>query len=230
MMKMKHAVSLTLILLLGIATGHAVSFNEDIRPILADRCFACHGPDSASRKADLRLDREEFAKAAIADSDVIPIVSGKPEQSAILKRLKSHDADEVMPPPESKITVSNKEIALIERWIADGAEWQRHWAFIPPQKATLPDVKNSTWARNPIDRFILAKLEAQNLKPTEPADRAQLLRRLHFDLTGLPPSIAQLDDFLADESEQAIGGALDRVIGFVGEEVVELGDARWQSG
>ena len=142
---MKRPISLTLFLMLLTASSQAASFNEDIRPILADRCFACHGPDSASRKADLRLDREEYAKAAFGGSGVIPIVPGKPEQSAILQRLKSHDPDEVMPPPESKISVSDKEIALIEKWIADGAEWQRHWAFIAPKKSELPAVNNPGW-------------------------------------------------------------------------------------
>ena len=211
-MMMKRPTLLTFILLLITASSHAASFNDAIRPILADRCFACHGPDSASRKANLRLDQEEFAKAQLGDSGVFPIVPGNPEGSAILQRLKSHDPDEVMPPPKSKLTVSKEEIALIEQWIADGAEWQRHWAFIPPQKATLPAVKNTTWLRNYIDHFILAKLEAQNLKPAVPADRAHLLRRLHFDLTGLPPSIAQLDTFLADKSEGAVGRVVDRLL------------------
>lgn len=207
-MMMKHLISLTFVSLLVAASSHATSFNDDIRPILADRCFACHGPDSASREADLRLDQEEFAKAQLGDSGVFPIVPGKPESSAILQRLKSHDPDEVMPPPKSKLTVSKKEIALIEQWITDGAKWQRHWAFIPPQKATPPALKNSTWPRNQIDHFILAKLKTQNLKPAAPADKAHLLRRLHFDLTGLPPSIAQLDAFLADKSV----GAVERVV------------------
>jgi hypothetical protein len=155
---MKRPSSLLFVLLLVTASTHAASFNDEIRPILADRCFACHGPDSAARKADLRLDKEKFAKAQRGDSGVFPIVPGKPESSAIIERLKSHDPDEVMPPPESKITVSKKEIALIEKWIAEGAEWQRHWAFIPPQKETPPAVNNNIWPRNLIDPFILTHL------------------------------------------------------------------------
>ena len=209
---MKRPTSLLFVLSLVTASTHAASFNDEIRPILADRCFACHGPDSAARKADLRLDQEQFAKAQLSDSGVFPIVPGKPENSAIIQRLKSHDPDEVMPPPESKITVSKKEIALIEEWIADGAEWQRHWAFIPPQKATPPAVNNNIWPRNLIDPFILTKLETQNLKPAAPADKAHLLRRLHFDLTGLPPSITQLDAFLADKSEDAVARVVDQLL------------------
>ena len=208
-MMMKRPTFLALVLSLS---SHAVSFNDDIRPILADRCFACHGPDSASRKADLRLDQEEFAKALLGDSDVIPIVPGKPESSAIIQRLKSHDPDEVMPPPESKISVSKEEIALIEKWITEGAVWQRHWAFIPPKKAALPKTKDDTWARNEIDHFILAKLDTLDLKPSAPADKAHLLRRLNFDLTGLPPSIAQLDAFLADNSEDAVERIVDQLL------------------
>lgn len=205
--------SLNLIVLFLLTVGaRGTSFNEDIRPILADRCFACHGPDSASRKADLRLDQEKFAKAELGESGVFPIVPEKPEESAIIQRLKSHDPDEVMPPPESKITVSNEEIALIEKWIAEGAVWQRHWAFIPPQKSTPPPTKNNTWSRNEIDPFILAKLEARNLKPAAPADKAHLLRRLHLDLTGLPPGIAQLDAFLADQSEDAVDRVVDQLL------------------
>ncbi|MFT5109154.1 MAG: hypothetical protein ACI9UA_004801, partial [Pseudoalteromonas tetraodonis] len=211
-MMMIRPTLLPFFLLLVTASCHAASFNEDIRPILADRCFACHGPDSASRKADLRLDREEFAKAQLGDSGVFPIVPGKPESSAILQRLKSHDPDEVMPPPKSKLTVTKQEIALIEKWIADGAEWQRHWAFIPPQKVTPPAVKDSKWSRNEIDRFILEKLEALKLKPAAPAGKAHLLRRLHFDLTGLPPSIAQLDTFLADKSAGAVERVVDQLL------------------
>jgi hypothetical protein len=209
---MKTPIIFAITSLFAANCAYAVSFNEDVRPILADRCFACHGPDSASRKADLRLDREEFAKAQPGDSDVIPIVPGKPESSAIIQRLKSHDPDEVMPPPESKLKVSAKEIALIEQWIVDGAEWQRHWAFIPPQKTTPPVVNDRTWSRNEIDRFVLATLEAGNLEPSAPAGKPHLLRRLGFDLTGLPPSLAELDAFIADTSEEAVERVVDRLL------------------
>ena len=200
------------VLVFSAVSAGAISFNEDIRPILADRCFACHGPDSASRKADLRLDREEDAKAELGDRGVIPIVAGDPAGSAILQRMKSHDPEEVMPPPQSKVTVSEREIALIEQWIKEGAKWQRHWAFIQPQKSPLPEVKNRDWPRNEIDYFVLAGLEGEKLQPSPAASGAHLLRRLSFDLTGLPPTLAELDSFLADNSEKAVERAVDRLM------------------
>jgi len=193
------------------ATSLAVSFNDDIRPILADRCFACHGPDSAARKADLRLDREETAKAALSEG-VIPIVPGKPSESAIIHRLTSRDPDEMMPPPESKLTVTREEIALIGRWIMDGAKWERHWAFIPPQQTQLSSRPDHPWPRNEIDRFVLETLTEHNLKPSPPATRAQLLRRVTFDLTGLPPTIAELDAYLLDNADHAYERAVDRLL------------------
>ncbi len=200
------------LVLAAAAPSHAVSFNRDIRPILADRCFSCHGPDSAARKADLRLDREETAKAPRGDDGVIPIVAGKPEESAILFRLTHPDPDEVMPPPKSKLTVSPQEIALIRQWIAEGARWERHWAFLPPRKAAPPPVTDPGWPRNEIDPFILARLAREGLQPTPPADPARLLRRLSFDLTGLPPTLEELDAFLADPSDQAYQKAVDRLL------------------
>ncbi len=196
----------------ALSCAYPVSFNDDIRPILADRCFACHGPDSASRKADLRLDQEVFAKAQLDEGGLYPIVPGEPASSAVVQRLKSHDPDDVMPPPESKLSVSDEEIALIEKWIAEGAEWQRHWAFIPPEKLSPPRLKDHPWPRNEIDHFILAKLEGEKLQPAAPARREHLLRRLSFDLTGLPPTIEELDAFLADPSEQAVERVVDRLL------------------
>ncbi len=189
-----------------------MSFNDDVRPILADRCYACHGPDSAARKADLRLDLEETAKAPIGEGGVIPIVPGKPEASAILQRLTSHDPDEVMPPPESKLTVSSAEITVIREWIAEGAKWERHWAFIPPRKSNPPEVSDANWPRNIIDRHILARLDEEGLRPAPPADPAHLLRRVTFDLTGLPPTIAELDAVLSDSSDAAYERAVDRLL------------------
>jgi hypothetical protein len=189
----------------------AVSFNDDIRPILADRCYSCHGPDSAARKADLRLDREEVAKAVLSEG-VIPIVPGKPDQSAIIHRLTNVDPDEVMPPPKSNLTVTKDEIALIRQWIAEGAKWELHWAFIPPVQSVPPPARDHAWPRNGIDPFILEVLTDHELKPSPPADRAQLLRRVTLDLTGLPPTIAELDAFLRDQSENAYQRAVDRLL------------------
>lgn len=193
------------------AAPETVSFNEHILPILSDRCFSCHGPDSAARKAELRLDREEDAKAA-RDEGLVPIVPGKPEQSAILQRMQSHDPDVVMPPPESKLSVSEAEIELISKWIAQGARWERHWAFLPPKKTPPQALRDHPWPRNIIDDYILTRLSQENLRPSAPASRAHLLRRVTFDLTGLPPTIAELDAFLLENSSEAYGKAVDRLL------------------
>ena len=192
--------------------GDAVSFNDQIRPILADRCFACHGPDSAARKAGLRLDREEFAKAALAESGNVPVVSGHTDKSEIIKRITSNDPDEVMPPPDAKSELTLGEIQLLKDWITEGAKWERHWAFTSPQKSPSPDINDKSWAINEIDYFILSKLESSGLKPSGRAGKEQLLRRASFDITGLPPSIAELDDFIKDQSDKAFENAVDRLL------------------
>jgi mono/diheme cytochrome c family protein len=181
-----------------------VSFNKDIRPILADRCFACHGPDSASREADLRLDQEDAAKALLKDGDGLrAITSGDPKASAIMHRMLTDDPDDVMPPPKSKITVTPEEIELIGKWIKQGAKWEKHWAFLPPQKTT---------ARAGIDPFIADGLKRAGLKASSQANRATLLRRLSFDLTGLPPTLEELDAFEMDKSPGAYEAAVDRLL------------------
>jgi hypothetical protein len=192
--------------------GSAVSFNDQIRPILADRCFACHGPDSAARKAGLRLDQEEFAKAALAESGNVPIVSGHVNKSEIIKRITSNDPDEVMPPQDAKSELTEKEIKLLKEWITEGAKWERHWAFTSPKKSHFPDVNDKAWTINEIDYFILSKLESLGLKPSGRAGKEQLLRRVSFDLTGLPPRIADLDDFIKDKSDEAFENAVDRLL------------------
>lgn len=203
--------------IISLSTGFvlpagAVSFNKDVRPILADRCFACHGPDSAARKAGLRLDREEFAKAALAESGNIPVVPGKPGESAILARITSDDPQELMPPPESKSSLTTSEIGVIREWISNGAQWERHWAFIEPKKPALPHTGTRDWALNGIDHFILEQLESAGLKPAPRADAEHLLRRLTFDLTGLPPKITQLDAFLAAEGQDAYKNVVERLL------------------
>jgi hypothetical protein len=176
-------------LLLSLPALADIGFNADVRPILSDRCFACHGPDSAARKGELRLDGREDAL------DVI--VPGIPEKSELINRVTHPDPDEVMPPPEAKLSISAAEIAILRQWIAEGAKWEKHWAFIP-----LADS-----ARVDIDTAIRARLG--KLQPSPPADPATLLRRLGFDLTGLPPSIAELDAFLANPNYEA---AVDRLL------------------
>jgi len=190
-----------------------VDFNFHIKPIFSDRCFTCHGPDENARKADFRLDIEEFAFALLdSATDRHAIVPGSVKKSHLLKRIASEDPDFMMPPPESNLQISDYEIALIERWIEQGAEWKPHWSFIPPEMPDLPKVKNGDWAKNEIDVFVLNTLENARLGPAEQESREKLLRRLSFDLTGLPPTISQLDDFLSDNSPEAYEKQVDRLL------------------
>ena len=206
---------LCLILLSASAlSAEDIRFNRDIRPILSENCFYCHGQDPKHREAGLRLDvRDEATKA---HDGVIAIIPGKPEQSEMLKRLLSHDADEQMPPPESNRKVTPAQIELIRRWIAQGAPYEKHWAFVPPEKAPAPKVTDAAWVRQPFDRFVLAKLEAEKLKPSAEAKPATWLRRASFDLTGLPPTPTDITAFEADVSlrgELAYVAATDRLLG-----------------
>ncbi|RMH12753.1 MAG: DUF1553 domain-containing protein, partial [Planctomycetota bacterium] len=190
-----------------------VQFNRDIRPILSDRCFPCHGPEEASREATggLRLDSFEGATVDLGDGRR-PLVPGDPASSVIIQRLLASDPDDRMPPPDSHLTISPSEIDLIARWIAQGGEYSKHWSFVPPIRPELPHVNNESWCRNPIDRFILARLEAINIEPSPEADRETLIRRLSFDLTGLPPTPEQIDAFIADESDDAYERLVDRLL------------------
>ncbi|MEP6664638.1 MAG: DUF1549 domain-containing protein, partial [Verrucomicrobiota bacterium] len=180
-----------------------VDFNFQIRPLLSDRCFKCHGPDAKSRKADLRLDVLENA-IAVRDkkTGTRAIVPGKPEKSEVIRRITSTDPDEQMPPPDSHLKISAEEITLIRQWIKQGAEYKAHWAFNPVQKISPPKIK-SNWPRNPIDQFVLARLQKEKLKPAPAANKEMLIRRLSFSLTGLPPSLKQIDNFLKDTSPKA---------------------------
>jgi hypothetical protein len=188
-----------------------IQFNHDIRPILSENCFACHGPDSAHRKAGLRLDMENGG-AFVLHKDRIPIVPGKLDKSELFRRITAKSADDQMPPPDSGKKLTAKQIELIRGWIQQGAAWQALWSFIPPQRAELPDVKDAAWCRNPIDRFILARLEAEGLHPSPEADKATLVRRLYLDLLGLPPTPDQVDEFLKDSSPDAYGRLVDRLL------------------
>ena len=175
----------------------APDFERDIRPILAENCFACHGPDSAARKADLRLDRRDDAVASGA------IVPGKPAESTLVDRICSEDPSEVMPPPKTRKVLTAAQKELLKQWIVDGAEYQAHWSFIAPTPQQVPAVKNKAWVRNPIDAFILAELEENGLAPAPEADRLTLARRLSLDLTGLPPTVDEADAFAADDAPDA---------------------------
>ncbi len=192
------------------ALPEKVSFNAHIRPIFSDTCFACHGFDSKKRKAGLRLDTPEGAYAKLKDSEQRAIVPGKPDESAILERIFSSDPDEVMPPPEFHKDLTALQKALIRRWIEQGATYEQHWAFTSLEKPAVPAL--SAEAVNPIDHFILGKLEANHLKPSPLADKATLLRRLSLDLTGLPPSPLDLDAFLSDSSPEAWSKLVERLL------------------
>jgi hypothetical protein len=174
-----------------------IDFNQDIRPILSGKCFFCHGPDAHERKADLRLDTFDGA-TAIHDGSAA-IVPGNPESSALIARITSTDEDERMPPPESHKELERDEIALLLKWIAQGAVYSDPWAYVPPKSSLVPDVTDSTWPASWIDQFVLAKLESEGLAPSPDADRVTLIRRLYFDLNGLPPTPEEVDAFLAVE-------------------------------
>ncbi len=192
-----------------------VSFNRDIRPILSDNCVECHGPDAAARKAELRLDREQDAIAELAafqaGESEAPIVRGHPELSELIARIEADDADDLMPPPDSHKVLTTQQIALLKRWVEDGAPWEEHWAFVAPS-ASMP-VSND-WAVNAIDRFVFDRLQQEGLQPSPEADRNTLIRRVTLDLTGLPPTPSQIDAFLGDtaETDSALEKVVDRLL------------------
>lgn len=188
------------------ASANKLQYNRDIRPILAENCFACHGPDSAARKADLRLDQREAAVTAGA------IVPGKPEQSELIHRVYAAEGEGLMPPANSKKRLTEEQKALLKRWVAEGAEYQPHWSFIPPQRPPLPSVQDKSWPRNPIDYFILAELEKRGLKPAPEADRRTLARRLSLDLTGLPPDPAEVEAFVQDQDPNYYEKYVDKLL------------------
>lgn len=188
---------------LPLLAAPPVDFARDIRPILSDRCFSCHGPGE-NPKAGLRLDTEDGARRVLA---------GGLAEARILQRIAPANPARRMPPPYSdRKPLSEKEVATVRTWIEQGAKWQSHWSFSPPVRPQLPPVKNTSWSRNPIDSFILARLERENLAPSKEADRARLLRRVSFDLTGLPPTTAELDTFLADQAPNAYEKQVDRLL------------------
>jgi hypothetical protein len=187
-----------------------VDFTRDVRPLLARSCFKCHGPDPKARKGKLRLDDRADA---VRDRDgYAVIVPGKPDDSELVARIEDDDDTVRMPPPEMKAQLTPAEKDLLRRWIAAGAEYKAHWAFVPPHKAALPAVKRMGWPTNPIDRFVLARLEAQGLAPAPPADRYTLARRVSLDLTGLPPSPEEADAFVADRAPDAYERLVDRLL------------------
>jgi len=193
------------------AADRPLNFARDIRPILSQNCFTCHGPDEKERKAGLRLDTQEGGHAKL-ESGSFAVVPGKIEESELIARILTDDATQKMPPPESGKKITPDQIDKLKRWISEGGNWSMHWAFIAPKRVDPPATKDSMWAHNEIDRFIAARLEAEGLQPAKPADKVSLIRRVTFDLTGLPPTPAEVDAFLADDSTNAYEKVVDRLL------------------
>ena len=180
------------------ASGERVSYAYEVRPILSDKCFACHGPDAAKREAGLRLDTAEGAMAPLKDSAGSALVPGDPEKSLAWQRIISKDPEQVMPPPSSHLALSAEEQETLHRWIGEGAEYEPHWSFQPlPESVPVPRPKDTAWPKSDTDRFIRARLEKEGLAPSPPADPLRWLRRATLDLTGLPPSPAEIAAFQA---------------------------------
>ena len=191
-----------------------LSFNRDVRPILSDKCFRCHGPDKEARKAGLRFDTKEGALVNLGGYRAIS--PGKPNESELIFRIETDDKDESMPPPESHLRLTDVEKATLRRWIAEGAKWEGHWAFQPIVRPAPPKTDDGEpWGINEIDAFVFSKLAANSLKPSHPANRETWLRRVTQDLTGLPPSLAEIDAFTADASPDAYEKVVDRLLGSI---------------
>lgn len=194
-----------------LSAADTVEFNRDVRPILSDKCYLCHGADAKAKHIPLRLDHEAEAKAALPDGKHA-IVEGHPDQSEMIHRITAENKGMRMPPIYSGLTLTSKQIETIRKWIAEGAKWEKHWAFLPPKRPQIPTVKDEKWVRNPIDAFVLAKLEREGLTHAPEADRATLIRRVTLDLTGLPPTIQEVDAFLNDKSPNAYEKVVDRLL------------------
>jgi hypothetical protein len=207
---MRGLALLVLAVSAAAAQTDPIEFNRDIRPILSDKCYTCHGPDESKRKSKLRLDTEAGAKADLGGH--FAIVPGNTAQSMLVQRITAAQPARRMPPPYAPSALTAAEIDRLTRWIAQGAAWEKHWSFIPPRKPALPVVQDNTWPRNPIDTFVLERLERDGLKPSPEADRRTLIRRVSFDLTGLPPSPADIDAFLRDASPNAYEKLVDRLL------------------
>ncbi len=192
-------------------------FNFHIKPILSDRCFKCHGPDEKVREANLRLDTREGAFAVLdSGSMTYAIVPGDPKKSLLVQRIHSDDAELMMPPPASNLALTDDEKELLTRWIEQGATWKDHWAFIPPQKAEFPAVKQKGWPQNAIDNFALARMEREGLEPSPQASKEKRIRRLSFDLRGLPPSLAEIDAFINNDAPNAYEQLVDQFLADAG--------------
>ncbi len=192
----------------------SVSYNFNIRPILSDKCYKCHGPDANHRQAHLRLDIPDSAYAPLTETKgAYAIVRFKPDQSELLKRINSEDQTFMMPPPDAHLgMLTDYEKKLFKKWIEQGAPYEKHWAFVAPVKQKLPTVADTKWPKNEIDYFVLNRMEQQELTPAEPADKERLLKRVSLDITGLPPTLEMMDQFLADNSDQAYEKMVDQLL------------------
>jgi hypothetical protein len=189
------------------ATIAPVDFDRQVRPILSDNCFTCHGPDEKHRMANLHFDTKDgaFGKPGV-------ILPGDSAHSKMYLKISNANEALRMPPPYSGRKLTPAQIETIKNWIDSGAKWQTHWAFVPPKRPDVPAIREEAWARTPIDHFVMAKLEKEGLHPSPEADKTTLLRRVSFDLTGLPPTLAELHSFLADNSPHAYEKVVDRLL------------------
>src|SRR5688572_17003558 len=199
------------VLLPLLAPAQTIEFNRDVRPILSDKCFLCHGADAKAKNVPLRLDQEAAAKADLGNGRRA-IVPGDPANSAMIQRTTAEKAGLRMPPVHTGLKLADNEIAILRTWIAEGAKWEKHWSFLPPKRYPLPTVRDPKWPRNAIDRFLLARLEREGLAPSPEASRETLIRRLSLDLTGLPPTLEEIDAFVSDTAANAYEKVVDRLL------------------
>ena len=195
-----------LLLLPMFLYAEPLNFNRDVRPILSENCFYCHGVDGNKREADLRLDVREDALASDA------FVPGDLNASELFYRIHSEDKDEIMPPPESNRVLSAQQKKILEQWITEGAKYDKHWAFVAPKKKSPPEVQKPNWVRNPIDSFVLAKVEEKKLAPSPESDKSTLIKRLYADLIGLPPTPEEVNAFIYDHSADAYEKVVDHLL------------------
>src|SRR5262245_54122013 len=187
-----------------------VSYLREVRPILTQHCFQCHGPDEAARKGKLRFDLKDHV---YAERDGLHVIAaGDLDGSLVWQRINAESDNKRMPPEGKAEPLTKKQIATLKAWIEQGAKWEDHWSFVPPTKPALPKVADKAWVRDPLDAFVLARLEREGLKPEAEASREAWLRRASFDLTGLPPTPAEIDEFLADRRNDAYEAQADRLL------------------